>query len=489
MAVQQEKKAETDTKHLEQAIDAIPKKPISTAYVTDSSSDPHRKSAAERRLILKCDLVIVPLAALIYFAAYLDRNSIGNAKIMGLVNDLRMSAQGYYNCATMFYVGYIILMLPGNICLRYVLPHMQLGGIACMAAAHNYHTILALRILVGAAQAFIQGLGLYVTLWYKRDEVATRGAIYYSASTISGAYSGLIAYGVQSDLTMSATGRGPWRWLFIIEGVIGLTVGILTWLLLPRFPDKIKSGKSWLFTKEEVDLAMARLASYNTIGAKVEMWQILVTLKDPKSWAFALVNSGVALGISSIGVFLPTFILFSVIPYAFATVALLIACVASDRLNTKGPILFFCLVLSSIGYIMLLTVSHPATKIVATCFITSGLYPAVVLLATWLGINTGGFTKRGTTWAMAEIFGQCFSIMGSNIYTGGPRYIKGHSTVLGFLVMAMISTAALHFWMRHLNKKRDLEEAQYALQNEIHPHASCSLEEVFDFHVSFRHIL
>jgi hypothetical protein len=74
-------------------------------------------------------------------------------------------------------------MLPGNICLRYVLPHMQLGGsvitfgilVTCMAAARNYQTILALRILIGAAQAFIQGLGLYVTLWYKRDEVATRG--------------------------------------------------------------------------------------------------------------------------------------------------------------------------------------------------------------------------------------------------------------------------------------------------------------------------
>lgn len=81
-------------------------------------------------------------------------------------------------------------MLPGNICLRYVMPHMQLGGsvitfgvlVACMAAAQNYHTILALRILVGASQAFIQGLGLYVTLWYKRDEVATRGGKHFRSS-------------------------------------------------------------------------------------------------------------------------------------------------------------------------------------------------------------------------------------------------------------------------------------------------------------------
>jgi hypothetical protein len=81
-------------------------------------------------------------------------------------------------------------MLPGNICLRYVLPNWQLGGnvitfgllVTCMAAAQNYATILALRILVGASQAFIQGLGLYVSLWYKRDELATRGGEYLASS-------------------------------------------------------------------------------------------------------------------------------------------------------------------------------------------------------------------------------------------------------------------------------------------------------------------
>jgi hypothetical protein len=161
----------------------------------------------------------------------------------------------------------------------------------------------------------------------------------------------------------------------------------------------------------------------------------------------------------------------------------------SDCLNVKGPVLFLCLMLSSIGYTILLTVSSSTVKMVVACFITSGLYPSVILLASWLGINTGGLTKRGTTWAMAEIFGQCFSIMGTHVYTDGPRYIKGHFIVLGFLLMAMISVTSLDFWMHHLNKKRDVEESEYAARNELHPHVSRSLEEVFDFHVSFRYIL
>ena len=56
------------------------------------------KSEEERRLVLKLDLVFVPLAALIYFVAYLDRNSIGNARLMGLEKDLDLTPNQYYNC-------------------------------------------------------------------------------------------------------------------------------------------------------------------------------------------------------------------------------------------------------------------------------------------------------------------------------------------------------------------------------------------------------
>jgi hypothetical protein len=80
-------------------------------------------------------------------------------------------------------------------------------------------------------------------------------------------------------------------------------------------------------------------------------------------------------------------------------------CIASDRCNKKGVFLLFCFTLSCIWYILLLTVSSVTAKMAATCLVASDLYPGVIVLATWLGINTGGFTKRGTTWAMAEAVG------------------------------------------------------------------------------------
>ena len=81
-------------------------------------------------------------------------------------------------------------MLPGNILLRYISPHIIIGGavllfgafVCAMGGAQNYQTVLALRILVGFAQAFIQGLGLYNSLWFRRNEIATVGGKYNKAT-------------------------------------------------------------------------------------------------------------------------------------------------------------------------------------------------------------------------------------------------------------------------------------------------------------------
>lgn len=125
---------------------------------------------------------------------------------MGMSHDLGLTKSQYYNCLMMFCkfsvpasvieptflpnsnlldsdIGYIVFMLPGNIGLRVLPPHYVLGGSALlfgafltsMAGAQGYETAISMRILIGSAQAFIQGLGLYASMWYKRDEVATRG--------------------------------------------------------------------------------------------------------------------------------------------------------------------------------------------------------------------------------------------------------------------------------------------------------------------------
>lgn len=134
-----------------------------------------------------------------------------------------------------------------------------------MAAATNSGSILALRIIFGFVSTFLQALTLYTSLWYKRNELATRTGIFYSAATIAGGFSGLTAYAIQKNLD-GALGKRDWQWLFIIEGCAGMVVGIAAWVFLPLPPDQIKDKKHWIFSTEEIELAISRLKSlYNQL--------------------------------------------------------------------------------------------------------------------------------------------------------------------------------------------------------------------------------
>lgn len=68
-------------------------------------------------------------------------------------------------------------------------------------------------------------------------------------------FAGLIAYGVQKDLE-GAGGWHSWKWLFLIEGVAAIGLGLIIALILPGFPDKIR--RSWLFSSEELEVARQR---------------------------------------------------------------------------------------------------------------------------------------------------------------------------------------------------------------------------------------
>lgn len=92
-------------------------------------------------------------------------------------------------------------------------------------------------------------------------------AFIYWAATISGAFSGLIAYAVGDSLRFDKTGRDSWRWLFIIEGSMAIFVGLLVWLVLPPAPDKLKQ-KTWIFSSEEVIMAQQRSASELYFGSR-----------------------------------------------------------------------------------------------------------------------------------------------------------------------------------------------------------------------------
>ncbi|KAJ9612957.1 hypothetical protein H2200_002898 [Cladophialophora chaetospira] len=453
---------------------------------SNETADHRAAHKMERRLLLKADLTILPLISLVYLASYLDRNSIGNARVMGFQKDLHLTPKQFYNSLSIFYLGWGVAMLPSNLTARKFRPHRSLGAatvffglcLCLMSVIKNYASLMTLRAFLGFGEAFVQMSYIYGSLWYKRDELATRASIFAACSSISGAFGGVIAYGVQANLNGKG-GRTAWSWLFLIEGVIAIAIGML-----------------------EIDLAYSRYALYNNEAERFHPSQLLAVFKDVRTYFFFFIHGTAVLGVSVVGSFLPTFIrgfgfsplrtqLFSIIPYAFAFVTVIASGYTSDRINMKGPLIFICACVGIIGYAVLMSANSTAGQFVACCLIASACYPMAALCPVWIAVNSPSYTKRSTIFPIAEACGIVFSIMGTQIYTAPPHYFGGNGTVLGLHVLAAVCTASNSFYMRLQNKKKDqiLEELERNGQMDPHIAERRTLHDLEDKHIAFRYVI
>ncbi|KAK5191962.1 hypothetical protein LTR92_007909 [Exophiala xenobiotica] len=406
---------------------------------------------SEKRFVRKLDMILLPLLALAYLLAYM--------------------------------LSFAVLVFGVFVC--------------CMCSARGYGDILGLRFGVGAAEALLQATPLYLVLWYGRNELGKRIALFYSATVIAGVFAGLIAYAVQKDLEGAAK-RPSWQWLFIIEGSIAIGIGLLMAACLPGFPDRIK--KSWMFNNEEIELAISRSEGLNDKGAGFQPKQVRNSLLDPKTWYLAVLSGVNSTLLASTGAFLPTIIkefgyssvqaqLFTVIPYACAFVSMVTIGYLSDHFRNKSSFILGCLSLCATGLIILMATTGKQVGVFAACLLVMGAYPAAVLQMAWIQINFCGNTKRAMSWAVAMIFGQGLSMVGAQIYTTPPRFFKGHGILLAFVVVAMCSTVAARLTMARANKRRDEELREYEQRGEAHPDQAKSYEETCDYHVAFKYTI
>jgi hypothetical protein len=160
---------------------------------------------------------------------------------------------------------------------------------------------------------------------------------------------------------------------------------------------------------------------------------------------------GILAGLYSFGLFLPTIIvelgytaneaqLWSVIPYAVASVITVIISIISDRLKLRGVIMLFVLIPAIIGYAVIanISVAHPKVKYGMTFLMATGMYASVPCVLVWNSNNCAGHYKRATTTALQLAIANSGGFVATFIYPSRdkPGFHKGHTVVLGLLVFA-----------------------------------------------------
>lgn len=196
---------------------------------------------------------IIPILVLGYFISYLDRINISYAKF-GMQDSFGMSATTYGLAAGIFFLGYIIFEVPSSIMMRkygarvWLTRIMVTWGIiaSAMAFAPNSNWIIALRFLLGVAEAgFFPGVIVYLANWfpnaYRTKAIATLMISIPIASVFGGPVNGLILDNLDGVL-----GFDGWRWLFFLGGVPAVLIGILFFSTVVDTPQQAK----WLNEEE-----------------------------------------------------------------------------------------------------------------------------------------------------------------------------------------------------------------------------------------------
>ncbi|KAI5293592.1 hypothetical protein KEM52_005395 [Ascosphaera acerosa] len=226
---------------------------------------PYIDRAVEKRVLRKLDCRLPVVTGLLYkrhgradLVAFLDRSNIGNAKIAGMEEALNLDSGSYNWLLTIFYISYVLF--EGLAFMwKVVPPHVwaattvAIWGIAstCQAAAQSWRGLMALRFLMGAAEAgFGPGVPFLFSFFYSRRELGFRSGLFLSAAPLANCFAGALASGITSA---RGARLAPWRLLFLVEGALTCLVAPLAFFGLP---DSAASAR--FLTDEERAVARAR---------------------------------------------------------------------------------------------------------------------------------------------------------------------------------------------------------------------------------------
>ncbi|CAD6582353.1 MAG: hypothetical protein TREMPRED_003261 [Tremellales sp. Tagirdzhanova-0007] len=447
------------------------------ANLSRSENDIDRK--AERKLLLKLDLAILPMT---YLSANLDRGNIGNARLQGLQTQLLSGSDTKYSvvlCA--FYITYMLFSIPGTLLSKAVSPNYALGcgcliwGIAAasMAGCHSYGAIIVCRLFIGLGESiFGQAVVLHYSLWtlsacppfnnrpvfvvfnhsfslllpqYKKNEIATRLAAFIGAGVLAGAFGGLIAYGVSHINSKIQT----WRILFLIEGLPSTLLGTAVILFLPSRPERSK-----YLTESERELEFLRLRSQNLeeVGSGIDWSGVKRAFTDWKSYAITNANAQ----------------LYTVPPYAVGFVFMIMVNYFSDRLRIRGPFIILVFLINMLGFVILISVVHNEHARYFACFcIVIGGYCTIPLIQSWIANNTGSQSQRAVHLGMLNSLANWGAVTSPHpsltspfIFptASAPRWHLGFGLNLAFSCAAVVVTTCMMVWFHLENKRRDRVE-------------------------------
>ncbi len=301
-----------------------------------------------RRLYRKVAWRLIPFLCCCYLAAYLDRINVGFAKLQ-MADQLQLSDAAFGLGAGLFFVGYILFEVPSNLILKRVGARVWIARImvswgvlsACTLLVTTPAQFYVLRLLLGIAEAgFLPGVLYYLTLWFpthRRGRMIALFMIGLPLSSVIGApLSGWIL-----EAFDGLQGLRGWQWLFLLEGVPSVLLGLLALRLLPEGPQDAE----WLDLREQGHLLRDLTVDEAQSPASGDSFR--QGFFNLKVWMLGGIDFAILLSAYAMGFWMPTFIrqagvadasdigLLTALPSIAAVVGMLALGASSDRFRER----------------------------------------------------------------------------------------------------------------------------------------------------------
>ncbi|KAJ6167148.1 Major facilitator superfamily domain general substrate transporter [Penicillium chermesinum] len=407
---------------------------------------------AERRLCRRFDIRLLPILAIMYLFNALDKGNLGNAQTDGMSKDLHFKPNQYNLLLSIFFVPFVVFapllsMLGKKFSPARVLPILMF-------------TFGAFTMLSSAAYNFG---GLFALRWFL---LARRLAVFYAASNIANAFSGLIAFGV---FQIKGSSIPNWRYLFIIEGGVTVTFSVFAFFYLPR-----SAAEARFLSDDEKALAFHRIQvdSSAVVNEKFRLREALGIFKHPTTYAFLAIEICLGVPLQGVALFMPQIVarlnlgtvktnLYTVAPNVTGAAMLLVLAFCSDFTRLRSPYIVLGFLLTFSGFMIYASINDVQAELhlayFATFMMTWGTSAPSVLLSTWYNNNIAHEGRRVLLTSIGVPLANLMGLVGSNVFReqDAPKYMPALITVAAFGATGACLAGLLGLYMWLDNKRRD----------------------------------
>ncbi|CAN9305444.1 unnamed protein product [Alternaria alternata] len=401
----------------------------------DESAETIENEKKEDALRRKLDCFVAPVMMMLMLISYLDRGNIGFAATQGMTTDIGLKGSELNTAVSVFYIFYILAEFPTSLLVKRlqfnrVIPTITFcWGVTCLCTGfvQNFAGLVTTRIFLGFFEGCLfPAMTLFLCNWYTREELGIRIAYLFIASALSGAFGGLIAFGI---LYMNGVaGWSGWRWLYVIEGIITVIWAFCCIFLVP------KSFETAYFLNDEEKTLMRRRAhrtqAYSDSEGSGHYGKVDIkdAAKDIKSWVHGLIQIAVVTILYGFGTFLPIIIRngfnfstkqaqYLVIPVnVWGAVVYAIGAYLSDRYQTRFLPLILMAPVGITGYAILLSPVSPYVQYFATYLIATACFLCTGGNITWLSANCAPDGKRAASLGILLTLTNIGGVVSGQIY-------------------------------------------------------------------------